>query len=348
MRWSQVEFEPPSDFVQESGGSGGGRKFWKIFGIGCAGLVLVLGVITLLGVYKGVSCCTDIANVGQQSIGAVMYGVEFNSKVQDAQFDSAHAMMSEGLKGQLTVEDLQKKYDVPWLADATLLNDGIQGGNQNVQSLEDVKNIKTWDLQMRLYPQAGDRQIVSTVGVELVAMADENDPEQEATFAIYRLDVEERVIDFKAERPAQTVLSMHGRLQATDYSQAFRFMNPAAKQGGMATFKSFIEDHGDLFTKSIMDIEDVRYPGTELAIVNTTLTHEGKKVPVTYTLTPTANKQVWAVEEISPRLDAGDVTEQMPKDPAPSEEVESGEDGEVEKNQGEGERVKEDGSADSQ
>lgn len=346
MRWNQVEFEPPSDFVQESGGGSGGRKWLKIFGIGCAGLLLIVGIVTALGVYKGVSCCKDIANVGEQTFGAVSYGMEFTSKVQDAQFDAAHAMFTEGLKGQISSEELAGKYDVPWLSEATLLNEGVQGGHQNMQSMEDVKNIKTWDLQMRLYPQTGDRELVSVVGVELVSVGDESDPQKKATFGIYRLDVEERVIDFKKERPAQSVLSLHGRLQSNDFSQAYRYMSPAAEQGGMASFQSFIEDHGELFTKSVMDIEEVRYPGSETAVVHATLTSEGKQIPVTYTLVPGLGNNVWSVEEISPQLQVDAVMgdEAASEHPAQVEPT----DGEEEKNPSEGERVKGDDADDSQ
>lgn len=296
-----VEFEPPSDFVEESGGGGGKRSWFKIVGIGCAGLVLIVGLITAAGVIKGISCCGDLKTAGVNTIGAMTYGMQFTSTIQDGRFDEAHGMMAPEFQGTLDSAGLKAKFSQDWLSEATLLNEGLQGDpNQQVENFDDIKDIQTWDMRMRLYPQEGNTQLVTTVGVKIDEPAEGDTP---ASFLVYHLDVTEREIDFRVEPPAQAVLGFHGRLQSNDLNRAYSLMNPGTQQGGLPTFQAFIDDQGDLFTKSIMEIEDVRYPRQDAALVTARLsTTSGDKAIVTYQMSPGVNSNGWRIDGISPLL----------------------------------------------
>ncbi len=314
----RVEFEPPSDFVEESGG-GGGRSWFKIFGIGCAAIVLLLGIITAAGVIKGISCCGDLKTAGENTIGATMHGMQFASTIQDGRFDEAHGMLAPEFQSQLDVAGLKSKFSQPWLGEATLLNDGVQAGDtQQIQEFEDIKNIETWDFRLRLYPQQGKTQLVTTIGVQLDKPAEGETP---ASFNVYMLDVNEREIDFKLEPPAQAVLGFHGRLQSGDMRRSYSMMNPGSQPGGLPTFQAFIDEQGDLFTRSVMEIEEVRYPRQDAAIVTARLaTTSGQKAIVTYQLSPGMagmNGNGWLINTVEPLIQ----TDGEQLDPSPGEKV---------------------------
>src|SRR5690554_28302 len=97
------EFKPPSDFVGDSSGSGGGKSIWKVLGIGCAVIILLMGAFLACGAWKTFSFCSDFVEKG-----ALLR--EFSNEVivelQNEEFEKVHARMSPELAGRVSVEQL--------------------------------------------------------------------------------------------------------------------------------------------------------------------------------------------------------------------------------------------------
>ena len=135
--------------------------------------------------------------------------------------------------------------------------------------------------------------------------------EQAGEYEIYELTAKTSAIDFEAEPPARAVRQMHNAIQSGDRRAAFGAMNPSAYQGGQGTFEAFIDEQGELFSRSVMDIEEVRYLNgtTSQAEVRARLSvPEGPKALVLYTLTNAQREeggfQRWLIDGITPMIES--------------------------------------------
>ena len=300
MRWMNVEFDPPSDFVEAPSGGGGKKKWLKIFGIGCAGFLLIAGLLTVAGVVKGISCCSDLTNAGLTVAGASVYGEQFSDAARSQQFDTAYDMLNPNLQAEISKQELQSMYGQDWLASSIVISDGVDQMNTRAESIDDIKNIKNWDLKIRMYPEQGDKQLVTLVGVEVIPGAEKKEAfEDTNTYKIYKLKVSEETIIFEDEPPAQAVLELHGALQSGNLDRARRHML-ARNQGqeAKAAFKAFIDERGELFTRSTMTIKDARYNTSDSATVTAVLkTEEKAATTVKYTVQKEPTR--WSIDEIS-------------------------------------------------
>ena len=153
---NRLGFEPPSDFVAEpSSGSGRGNVF-KIVGIGCAVVVLLVGLVTAVGIFKGVSCCKDFGATTMNTVGASAYSVQIGEQLRSGELDAVHEELTPTLKQTLSPEQLAGMFDQPWLAESVVFSGspGLMKDNVEVESLDDLKDMSTWRMPLRFLPRS--------------------------------------------------------------------------------------------------------------------------------------------------------------------------------------------------
>lgn len=318
MSWKMpgVEFDAPSDFVDDGGG-GGSKRWLKIAGLGCGGLLLILALLFGVGAFKIVSCCGDIKAVGENTTRASALAIQFGEHVQRERWQEAHALLTPEHAEALSQDALAEKFashrDLLDGATPLLENvraDGIDG--EQVESTDQLRDINSWTVRVRFFPEAKKEQLIARIGVAQTSEASGDEP---SGLGVSAISLERRPIDVRAEPPARTVLELHGFLQSDNLPRAFSLLDLEMQQQGQAKFKGFIEDQGELFTRSTMEINQVSYASSQQAQVVAKLqAASGKKAIVTYELRPLMGTQ-WRVTAITPLVET---TDDAP--PAPAEE----------------------------
>lgn len=310
-----MSFDPPSDFVDDDGAGSGSRKktVLKVFGIGCAVVVLVLGLLGALGAFKAVSCCNDITNVGIHTGTAQKQALAFGDAVSSSNFEAMHQLLAPEYKAQLSPEKLKELYapHQAILASCVNLTGKLEMGD-NVENLEDVQRIKSWKISMRCFPREANQVLNSHLTLKLM---EQEQPEEGGNIKVTHLNVLAQPLDIASEAPVQSVKEMHGLLQAENLDQAWMKMSPEhQKSQGKPQFVAFIKDQGDLFTKSTMDVRELHYVNTKKAQVVALLTAaSGKKAIVTYELQHEMG--FWRVASFTPLIETVDKpAAQLPQD----------------------------------
>ena len=304
-----VGFTPPSDFVDESPSSGGGKTWLKVAGIGCGAFLLIFGLLFAVGAFKVVSCCGDLKDVGMNTAAASQYSMEFGQMVQQEQWADAHAMLTPEYQAQVDAAQFEAMFapHQELIDTGVPLMDNFQP--EQINDPNEITQIKTWNTQIRYFPSAGKDALVVTWTVRLTGQEGET-----PLFGIEQVTVSPREVDFRLEPPAKIVLEMHGHLQAGQMSRAFSTLHPEMRDGGQVKFKAFIEEQGTLLTRSTMEIEEVRYPEHGAAQVTArVVSSDGQKAIITYDARLFMNQQ-WSIAGISPLI------ETLPTPEAPEKE----------------------------
>ena len=302
----QVEFKPPSDFVEESGGGGGGggKKWLKIAGIGCGVVLLIIGILFAAGAFQVVSCCGDIQSISENTQQAGQVATGFGEHVLQGDWEQAHGLLTPDAQEKMDPGALEARFDEhrARLEGATPILRDITAASQP-QNQQELRAIDSWRVRLRFHPSSGNVALDAVLVLELISPAEDEEPPE---LGVSSLQLERRELDPRSEPPARVVLALHGDLQADRFDRAFRQLAPQMqKEQSQVEFRDFILSQGELFTRSTMKLQEVRYASNQKAQVVALLQiPDGKKAVVTYDLIRDASMPgMWRVVGISPLVE---------------------------------------------
>ena|GEM_PF-4215643 len=308
MQGPKVSFGPPSDFIDEPSGSGGGKGKWlKIAGIGCGAILLITAILFGLGAFKAVSCCGDLKTAGMQTVGAQQTVVAFGSAVAAKDWNAAHGEFSEGYGGEMSAEKLEQEF-APYTKEGLLENTVALSDNlrpdKDINELDDARKIETWRATVRFFPKEPREHLLAAT----VKLVKEGEPDADGieSMKITDLSLEKLPIDINGEAPVMAVRQLHGFLQAGNTRNAYNTLSPTMQKAqNMEAFMTFVDEQGDLLVSSTMDIRQLTYQNTTGANVVAKLTSaSGKKAIVTYEVGQFMGS--WRIVSITPLIETVD------------------------------------------
>ncbi len=300
----RVEFDPPSDFVDEPSGSNG-PNWLKIFGIGCGAVLLVGGLLAGLGAFKVVSCCSDVADAGLRAASAERTSTQFGLALQQRDYDAAHDLLGKDYAQSTDPAQLRAMFadHAELIASSQPMVDGADSA-EDVQDFDDLTEKTQWRTRIRFYPapsSSSDEAVVAQLTLNV--LEEKKEGARLPISVVTDIEAPRRVpIDYAMEPPSHTVRNLHNDLQAKDYQNAFGRLAQAMKEQGQPEFEAFIDDNAEVFIGSTVTIDRVRYPSDNTAVVQATLkSAEGQTYPVTYDL---ISELSWRVRGIQPKVSA--------------------------------------------
>jgi hypothetical protein len=306
MQGPKLSFGPPSDFVEEPSGSGGGGKgkWLKIAGIGCGAILLITAILFGLGAFKAVSCCGDLKTAGMQTVGAQQTVLAFGSAVSARDWSAAHGEFTQGYGGEMSTEKLEQTF-APYIKEGLLENTVALSDNlrpdKDINELSDARQIETWRATVRFFPKEPREHLLAVT----IKLTKEGEPSEEGieTMKITDLTLEKLPVDINGEPPVMAVRQLHGFLQAGNTRNAYNMLSPTMqKEQNMEAFMTFVDEQGDLLVSSTMDVRQLAYADMTGANVVAKLTSaSGKKAIVTYEVGQFMG--AWRIVSITPLIE---------------------------------------------
>lgn len=267
--------EPPSDFTSDDGGGGGGggrSKATKVLlglGIGCAGLLLIVGLFAAIGAFKAISFCGGVKDLAMGVAQAQQVSLDFGFKVKGGDWAGAHKLLSDDYQKQVSADQLKAMFAKSG-ALGTPLADSLKvpGAEQVNDAGEKSLNLETRDViaGLRFFPD--DPSTTKTAIVATLHLKILNTEGETPTVKITKIEpLTEAPIVLAQEQPARTVKQWHKAMNLGAEQQAFFMVGPEIRKGGMKAYKAFIEKEGDLFTDSKLDVRAVSYSDPQTARV---------------------------------------------------------------------------------
>ncbi|AWV89401.1 hypothetical protein [Bradymonas sediminis] len=239
---SRIEFKPPSDFVSGDSGSGGGKKVWKILGIGCLVILILFGVALAFGAWQTVSCCGSFKEFIVQEVAAQKMATEVASDLKANKLEAIRAKMSEDLAAKISVDQLSLQRDeYASLIDGALPN--IMGSTMTADG--------HWDISVEFTPPESSQKLVMILGIDAQPVADSEEP----VLTLDSLLFEQRSRDLRAEPAAVVVLDFHRALRSGNDETAYALV--ASRFPEMAAFRTFLADQKPVFREGEVKIKSV-------------------------------------------------------------------------------------------
>jgi len=239
---SRIEFKPPSDFVSGDSGSGGGKKVWKILGIGCLVILILFGVALAFGAWQTVSCCGSAKEFFVQGAAAQQMAVEVGSDLKANKIEAIHSKMSEELAAKISVEQISAQRDeYASLIDGALPN--IMGSTMTAEG--------HWDISVEFAPPASSQKLVMLLSIE----AQKVEGSEEPVLTLNSLLFEQRNRDLRAEPAAVVVLDFHRALRSGNDETAYSHV--ATRFPEMAAFRTFLAEQKPVFREGEVKIKSV-------------------------------------------------------------------------------------------
>ncbi|QED26500.1 hypothetical protein FRD01_04405 [Microvenator marinus] len=302
-----MAFEPPSDFVTDSGSSK--KTIWKVLGVGCLLILLIIGGFFAAGTFKMVSCCSDISDAAKSTMAGQEFGKAWVSEVAGGNIDSAFSQTTPSFQEGMSKESFASKVKEheSWLA-----NNVARVRDTNVLSQGDAG--WKWRIFYQFSKPGSEQMLVLILDVVQV----------EEKFLVDAVDFDVRERLMSAEPPAQAVLDFHDLIQGAEYEVAFGRLSDGFKSStNQDAFRKFLDAEGAVLKGSTLEIKDVIYNAQDSATVMAFAENKsGAKAIVQYELsTPMPNFPTWQIDTISPMLQ-GESEIEVEND-APETEVES-------------------------
>lgn len=309
-------FAPPSDFAPEPAGPSSSRRWWRYLGIGCAGFFVIGAILVALGVFKAVSCCSDVVEVGQFTAQVQQEGVAFATALGEGQLDAAYARTSAAYQSRTSREAFEAlvaphraamAQSAPHSLDIRARNSANPQENGSGNPLE----VDRWVYLARFAAPTSPEVLILTVDFAAHGAGDTRKVQVED------LAFERRQRDLGAEPPAQVVLGWHRDVRAANYEVAVGHWSPSVR-GSMApeAVRAMINAQGDRLKLGQPTVESVAYQGPERARVAVVVElPSGARARLTYELEGGYGVQPWHVltmqgEELptaAPHAASGDV-----------------------------------------
>ena len=321
--------DKPSDFVDEAPApSGSGRRrVMTILGVGCGGLMLLVGLLFALGAFKAVSCCGDTKQLVLRTEQVSLQARVFADALVQGQLEQAYGLLSEQARSGMT----QAAFADQIGPHAALIRQSVPlpgrvaplvSEPQGQQGLEAIKHIDQWALTLRFFPSAqaepGSAEVVMTLRAAHTAQSTPEAPQ--VRFEL--VELRQRPVLHASEPPAQRVVELHRRLQLDGPAAGYAFMDLAfQREHDAAAFEAFIQSQGDLFERGALEVNQVSYqpqPPTVAATVTTTLTSPTQRAVVTFGLLQ--GPLGWGVVSIAPLIQTpAQAPTTPPQDQAPDD-----------------------------
>lgn len=299
-RWmvNRVAFEPPSDYVPSDGGSGssGRKKLWMILGGGCLAIVIAIGLLFAAGAFKAVSCCNQFQSTMEHTVAVQSFGHEFATLLGDQKVDEAYDRFGNTLQAKMTRDDLAEQVEQHSSYFEAALSPRLMDTNARHGS-EGITDVLAWRLRYQYASPKGQQMLLVDVEVERV----------DEQFEVVGLNFDVRSRSLSLEPPAQEVNAFHQELQRGNYEVAYGRLSPRFRtETDSDVFRAFLDDQGDLFTRSSLEVKEVEYEGrSRSTVVAFVESDSGKRAIVQYELeTITPGVDQWKIASVSPMLQA--------------------------------------------
>lgn len=310
-------------------------KWLKIGGIGCAVLVLVGGLLLVLAVYQGVTCCGDFAAAFEE---VQVESHQAAAALHLGDYERFHDRLDESVRQDVSPADLEAEFGEyrPYL-DASepfpirIDIDPDEFDAMNVAGGEQFR-VHTHFAQ----PRYEDRLRLSLVVETREAQAEDKDVE--VRILDWETAIEE--VHFSASEYAQSAERFYNRLQRQDFNSAHQMV---ARMGGGElagmTGEEFAAEMQPVAERlSGMDRAEVQgvYPGEYLETVTVRMLVVEADQPYFFDIMTDREDTIYEVSEIHPAgvdLDeidpAADEQTDEPDDEEPGDRQESVEDGDT-------------------
>lgn len=299
----------PSDFVEEASAPSPKRRLFKIAGIGCAGILVLVGIFFAAGAFKAVSCCGDVTSMGQNTQQAAFQANVWAGHLQKGQYDQARALFSPELSGQLDLDGFtaQLKPHAKLIASSVPIVDKIspvlEGDGKDLNAL---RNVKAWDTIVRFYPDGELLEKPSELLITLRQSLSPKSTEDKPEIYISSFEIKARSIDYAQEAPALRVFNFQRALQLEGLGSAYGQLAPEFQQEtDQEAFSSFIKEQAPILLTGDLEIRRVTYhnsaSGYTANVVAAVSTKKGDRAIVTYELKRIV--QSWGIVGISPLIE---------------------------------------------
>jgi len=300
-----MAFEPPSDFVADQG-SGNKNKMWKVLGVGCLLILLLLGGLFAAGAFKMVSCCSTISDVAKLSMAGQEFGQGWVELLASRDYEEAYGKLSAEYRSRTTLEVFRARAEehrermegaVPRLRDINVVSQQDDGWR--------------WRQQFQFADSRSEQMLIVMFDVI----------HEDETFWVESVDYDIRERLLSTEPPARTVLDFHQLIQEGSYEIAFgRFSDGFKQETDQAAFRKFLDAEGSVLKSSRIEIKEVIYNSKDSATVMAIVENKsGVRAVVQYELkTIMPNLPAWQIETISPMVQGessfriGDDEQEMP------------------------------------
>lgn len=298
--------DKPSDFVDEPAKAPSDRRrLLKIAGLGCAGIMVLCGLLFALGAFKAVSCCGDMQTMTQNTEQAAIFTHKFAQLIKAGDEAQAHKLLAPALNERLKKSDFSFTFG----QHAPLIQDGVPM-IQNIspvlpgdgKKLDDIKNVRAWNVLLRFYPKTLNESPNELVLKLRLSLAADHSPKTPG-FVIEEIEANPRKIVYAQEEPALRVAEFQRVLQLEGTGGAYRFMAPSfLKTTTQADFDAFIQEHGQALKQGALAVRQVSYQHTPQGYVSDVVAAlelpSGQRTIVNYQLVRVV--QSWYITGLAP------------------------------------------------
>ncbi len=310
----KAAFQPPSDMGTTSSG-GSASKIWKVLGIGCGLIVLIIGIGLAFGLYKGATFCGSGIGMVKSTMNAQKYGGTFATHISKGEFEEAYGEMTPRLQQELSQKDfiaMISKYKDK--INATPVARGFQANNNNTMKID--------KFELSFFFPVNEGTQMPTIDFTVVPKGEDGgatvDSFQVDTFEIF---LAERTMD--NELPAQMVMRFGDHISKGQNTVAYMSMGESFRNAtNQEAFEQFLKDAGTTFTKGRWEIQDIKYHSDSSATVMAiSRGRTGKSMLIQFEMLKVEQMgfPMWQIEAIAP-LVAGDQASDAKVEDAPKNE----------------------------
>lgn len=298
---AHVEFKPPSDFVPEGAGSGGGRNIWKILGIGCAVVLMIMGLALAFGAWKTVSCCGSAVDMLRRNSQANEFALGAAHQLKDNKLDALYAQFDPKLTEVMSLQELSNlRTEYAQILDAA---------NPRMADLT-IKSDHQYEFVAEFAEPSADQKLVLTLALKDLT------PEKSETheFSITRITLTQQTRILREEPAARAVLEFHRKLRAAENTAAYDYVERLFPT--QAAFDEFLKDQQPVFREGTPEILSIEYGSGSRALLNARLSGaDDQHVRVEYQMFPVSLPAIpYIITGITP------VYEDAPQPTAPAHE----------------------------
>ncbi|MFU8802502.1 MAG: hypothetical protein ACNA8W_01715 [Bradymonadaceae bacterium] len=256
----RAEFKPPSDYTPDEGGSGK-KKVWMFLGLGCGGILLIVGLAFALGAFRAVSCCSDLIDVGVRTMEAQAAVQDISHALHQGDMERAYGWTSSSYREGVSREkfnDIFRPHEHVIRTGYPILADMQAKGD----SLDEVREIDYWVATVRFVPPAGQEVVIADFSIRWTGA-------EEKPVEIMHVQVEGRVRPLADEPAARAILSLQNLLRLGDLESSRRRLSMTSPLRGedVSVLRAFVDEHKDVLLFRDIDILAVRYEGVDQAQV---------------------------------------------------------------------------------
>lgn len=298
-----VEFKPPSDFVPDRATPGGGRNIWKILGIGCAVILMIVGLALAFGAWKTVSCCGDAVDMMRRNSQASEFALSAAQQLKDNQLDAMYAKFDPKLAETMSRQELgELRAEFAQFLDVA---------SPRMAELK-IKSDQQWEFTTEFAEPSADQKLVLTMGVKDLT------PEKSESFefSITRITFTQQTRVLREEPAARAVLEFHRKLRAGENVAAFDYVERLfITQEG---FDKFLKDQQPVFREGTPEVLSIEYGGSGRALLKARLADtDGQRALVEYQMFPASLPGIpYVISGITPVYEDAQQSEVPSSDPS--------------------------------